>query len=302
VSVGCASSSQADSSLGAKRTSTTIKRKVVTSTLPPKGSSKSDVANTALTLLSKVKVEKEQPVGYSRSLFKHWIDADGDGCDTREEVLVSESSSIAQVDAYGCKVIEGNWLSPYDNVMHTNPSELDIDHMVPLKEAWDSGARNWSSSQRQLFANDLSDPRSLIAVTARQNRSKSDRDPSNWIPPNTRYTCTYLAEWVAIKVRWKLSMDHSEFGRIKKLLSQTCTTSPSMPGSIVNGPSAGEVAPVVSNTPEKSTSGIRQVTAVRCKKVEFGQTGEYRSIPYVCSDRRADGTLYKPGYYFWRPA
>ena len=326
VTVGCVSSSQADSNPGAKRTSTTVKRKVVTTSLPAKGTVNSEGALTALTVLSKIKVAKEQPAGYSRSLFKHWTDSDGDSCNTREEVLISESSSIAQVDAYGCKVIEGNWWSPYDNVMHTNPSELDIDHMVPLKEAWDSGARNWSSSQRQMFANDLSDPRPLIAVTARQNRSKSDRDPSNWIPPNTQYTCTYLAEWVAVKFRWKLSMDQSEFGRVRNLLTQSCASTTIAPwgSSVVAGapiPAAPETVPapssvetittmpaatvvpsVVVGAPEQSTSGVRQVTPVRCKKAEFGQTGQYRSVPYICSDRRADGSLYVVGYFYWRPA
>lgn len=309
VSVGCASSSQADNNLGAKRTSTTIKRKVVVTTLPVKGNTNIDAAVTVLSLLAKIKVEKEQPAGYSRSLFKHWTDADGDGCDTREEVLISESSSPAQVDAYGCKVIEGNWLSPYDNMAHTNPSDLDIDHMVPLKEAWDSGANSWSASQRQLFANDLSDSRTLIAVTARQNRSKSDRDPSNWIPPNAQYTCTYLTQWVAIKFRWKLSMDQSEFGRIKKLLPQTCATGASpvetiatAPAAVDTVPSLNATSPVASEAPQSPTSGARQVSPLRCKKAEFGQTGEYKSIPYICSDRRADGSLYAVGYYFWRPA
>lgn len=326
VSVGCASSSQAGSHSDAKRTSTTVKRTVVTTTLAAKGNLDSAGAPTALSVLGKIKIAKEQPAGYSRSLFKHWADADGDSCNTREEVLINESRSNAQIDAYGCKVIEGNWLSPYDNAMHTNPSELDIDHMIPLKEAWDSGARNWSSSQRQLFANDLSDPRPLIAVTAGQNRSKSDRDPSNWIPPNAQYMCIYLAEWVAIKVRWNLSMDQSEFGRIRNLLSQSCASTTISPWGTAAGVSVPNnsgkesfpaVSPndtvaavpvttvnslVVDTSTDQASSSVRQVSPVRCKKSEFGQTGQYRSVPYVCSDRRTDGSLYVVGYFYWRPA
>jgi len=252
-------------------------------------------------------------------MFKHWVDADGDSCDTREEVLIAESTSRAQVDAYGCKVIEGDWLSPYDNAAHTNPSELDIDHMIPLKEAWDSGAWAWSAMKRQLFANDLTDARSLIAVTAGQNRSKSDRDPSNWLPPQTQYRCTYLAEWVAIKSHWKLSMDQSEFGRIKNVLTASCgsttvaawgtagsakgaeqggssVTTPASPPATVR---PSDSAPAATPAP---SSGVRQVSPVRCAKADFGQTGEYRGIPYICSDRKQDGTLYKPNYYYWRPA
>ena len=319
VAVGCVSSSSSatSASVEARKTTTTVKKKkVVTSTVAPKGST---VTNTALALLLTITVQNERPNGYSRSMFKHWVDADGDSCDTREEVLIAESTSRAQVDAYGCKVIEGDWLSPYDNAAHTNPSALDIDHMIPLKEAWDSGAWAWSAMQRQLFANDLTDSRSLIAVTAGQNRSKSDRDPSNWLPPQTQYRCTYLAEWVAIKSHWKLSMDQSEFGRIKNVLTASCgsttvaawgtagsakgaeqggssVTTPASPPATVR---PSDSAPATTPAP---SSGVRQVSPVRCAKADFGQTGEYRGIPYICSDRKQDGTLYKPNYYYWRPA
>lgn len=319
VAVGCVSSSSSatSASVEARKTTTTVKKKkVLTTTVAPKGSTG---VTTALAVLASISVQNERPNGYSRSLFKHWVDADGDSCDTREEVLIAESTSRAQVDAYGCKVIEGDWLSPYDNVAHTNPSELDIDHMVPLKEAWDSGAWAWSAMKRQLFANDLTDARSLIAVTAGQNRSKSDRDPSNWLPPQTQYRCTYLAEWVAIKSHWKLSMDQSEFGRIKNVLTASCGSTTIAPwgaagsakgaaqgGSSVTTPASppATVRPSDSapTTTPASSGDIRQVSPVRCAKADFGQTGEYRGIPYICSDRKQDGTLYKPNYYFWRPA
>ena len=321
VTVGCVSSSGAAPSPEAKKTTTTLKKKTVVSTIA-KGAITAEA--TTLSVLSTITVQNEYKTGYSRSLFKHWIDANGNGCDTREEVLIAESQSKPQVDAYGCKVIEGDWLSPYDNVMHTNPSELDIDHMVPLKEAWDSGAWSWTAAQRQTFANDLSDPRALIAVTAGQNRSKSDKDPSNWIPPQKSYTCTYLSEWVAIKARWNLSMDQSEFGRIKNLLTASCAATtiapwgtaavpPSTTGSTASTIasttastipaviSATTLAPVAIADPAGAI-GSREVKPVRCKKAEFGQTGQYQGAPYVCSDSRKDGTAYAAGYYMWRPA
>ena len=315
VTVGCVSSSGAAPSPEAKKTTTTLKKKKVVTTTVVKGVV--GVNPTALSVLSTIVVQNEYKTGYSRSLFKHWIDANGNGCDTREEVLIAESQSKAQVDAYGCKVIEGDWLSPYDNVMHTNPSDLDIDHMIPLKEAWDSGAWSWTAAQRQTFANDLSDPRALIAVTAGQNRSKSDRDPSNWIPPQKSYACTYLSEWVAIKAHWNLSMDQSEFGRIKNLLTASCATSTIAPWGTTTVPpsksatstattiptviSATTLAPVAIADPAGAI-GAREVKPVRCKKAEFGQTGQYQGVPYVCSDHRKDGTAYAAGYYMWRPA
>lgn len=322
VTVGCVSSSGAAPSPEAKKTTTTLKKKKVVTTTVVKGVVGTNP--TALSILSTIAVQNEYKIGYSRSLFKHWIDANGNGCDTREEVLIAESQSKAQVDAYGCKVIEGDWFSLYDNVIHTNPSDLDIDHMIPLKEAWDSGAWNWTAAQRQTFANDLSDSRALIAVTAGQNRSKSDRDPSNWIPPQKSYICTYLSEWVAIKARWNLSMDQSEFGRIKNLLTASCAsvtvapwgTAPTTPSQSVTMPttaSSGQAVssgttlapavatPVVTVAPA-GVDGVREVKPVRCKKAEFGQTGQYQGIAYVCSDQRKDGTRYAAGYYMWRPA
>ena len=317
VTVGCVSSSGATPSPVAKKTTTTVKRKPATNTTVKKKPTTTTIAKgsavenpTAASVLSTITVQNEHPAGYSRALFKHWIDANKNGCDTREEVLIAESTTRAQVDAYGCKVIEGDWLSPYDNVTHTNPSELDIDHMVPLKEAWDSGAWNWTAAQRQSYANDLSDPRPLIAVTAGQNRSKSDKDPSNWIPPQKSYTCTYLSEWVAIKSHWKLSMDQSEFGRIKNLLTASCATTTIAPWGTAASSSTSDAtastgvpstAPVAIADPVGAI-GSREVTASRCKKAEFGQTGQNQGIPYVCSDHRKDGTAYAVGYYMWRPA
>ena len=322
VTVGCVSSSGAAPSPEAKKTTTTLKKKRVVTTTVVKGVVGANP--TALSVLSTIAVQNEYKTGYSRSLFKHWIDANGNGCDTREEVLIAESQSKAQVDAYGCKVIEGDWLSPYDNMMHTNPSDLDIDHMIPLKEAWDSGAWSWTAAQRQTFANDLSDPRALIAVTAGQNRSKSDKDPSNWIPPQKSYTCTYLSEWVAIKAHWNLSMDQSEFGRIKNLLTASCATSTIAPWgtATVPPPTTGSTASTIASTTAATIPavvsattlapvaiadpagaiGAREVKPVRCKKAEFGQTGQYQGVPYICSDHRKDGTAYAAGYYMWRPA
>ncbi|MDQ1033613.1 hypothetical protein QFZ75_000029 [Streptomyces sp. V3I8] len=115
--------------------------------------------------------------GYQRSSFKHWVDADRDGCSTRAEVLIAESRTEPIIEA-GCKVTAGEWYSYYDGVTLTAPGGLDIDHMVPLAEAWDSGAHTWTPARREAYANDLDAQRSLVAVTARSNRSKSDQDPA----------------------------------------------------------------------------------------------------------------------------
>ncbi len=305
VSLGWVTVTRADSSVSpvAKKTTTTVKRKSTSTTKPPKGNSR----QSALAVLATIPRMKERPQGYSRDLFRHWTDDDGDGCNTREEVLIAESTSPAQVDAYGCKVIEGDWFSQYDGVMHTSPSGLDIDHVVALKEAWDSGAWAWSAAQRQRFANDLSDARSLIAVTAGANRSKSDKDPSNWIPTRQEAVCTYITHWVAIKAKWKLSMDDSEWGRVRNILTKNCPTATIAPwGSSTSAtvPTTGSVAPgSTSTTTTTGGSGLREVTPhYRCKSAEVGQFGQSGGVTYVCVNRKKDGTPSAPGYYYWQPA
>ena len=176
----------------------------------------------ALVVLDSLTVENEVNEGYDRDLFRHWIDDDGNGCDTRQEVLKRDSLTLPQIDPYRCKVIAGDWYSPYDGATWTDPSDVDIDHVVALKEAWGSGAWNWSSEKRRAFANDLSDSRSLMAVTDSVNQSKSDSDPSQWMPPRRDYRCTYLSIWLAIKARWSLSVDSSEEGAIRAQLRETC--------------------------------------------------------------------------------
>lgn len=155
---------------------------------------------------------------YDRDLFRHWIDADGDGCSTRAEVLMAESS-VATGRTGTCTITSGSWLSRYDGVRFTDAGGMDIDHMVPLKEAWISGAAGWTSTRRQDFANDLGDGRSLIAVSASSNRSKSDQDPDSWLPPATSYRCTYVADWIAVKYRWGLSVDSAEKSALQDVLA-----------------------------------------------------------------------------------
>jgi Protein of unknown function (DUF1524) len=170
---------------------------------PPTG------ASTLATVLAGLRVAPEQRAGYSRDLFVHWIDADGNGCDTRREVLIQEAIVAPTVGA-GCDLTGGQWLSQYDGLTFSDPSLLDIDHVVPLAEAWDSGAYGWDAGRRQTYANDLGVTWSLIAVSAGSNRSKSDADPAEWLPPNISYRCQYVGDWVAVKARWGLAVDPVE--------------------------------------------------------------------------------------------
>lgn len=176
---------------------------------------------TALAVLGTVPVMLEHRGGYDRGVFPGWVDADRDGCDTRAEVLRRESKSPVRTKSTRCTVVAGNWLSAYDGVVVNDPSRLEIDHVVSLKEAWDSGAWAWTSDRRAAYANDLSDARTLRAVSVASNRAKGEKDPSNWLPV-LEDQCRYLGDWVAIKARWGMSADQSEWGRIRNVLRARC--------------------------------------------------------------------------------
>lgn len=180
-----------------------------------------DAATTsAASLLSKLSVRGESgSSSYVRSNFRQWVDADRDSCDTREEVLIAESRVRARRGA-GCRIISGKWFSPYDGRTWTNPSDVDIDHVIPLKEAWESGARRWSATTRKNFANDLAFAWSLDAMTDNLNSSKQDRDPAGWMPPKAK--CRYATHWVAVKYRWRLSVDPSEKAKLASILTGSC--------------------------------------------------------------------------------
>lgn len=175
------------------------------------------VSGTALSLLGRLVTKAEHGAGYSRSKFQLWIDADGDGCDTRDEVLIAESRKPVRIGS-GCRIYGGKWYSAYDGKWTTNPSTFDIDHVVALKEAWDSGAWSWTRARRRAYANDLGSGRSLRAVSAVSNRSKSDRDPAQWLPPRSSFRCTYATQWVATKVRWHLAVNKAERRALRNIL------------------------------------------------------------------------------------
>ena len=303
---------------------------IVAPNLGAQGNKPSAAGGSALAVLQTIRVENERPNGYQRSLFEHWRDIDGDGCDSRDQVLKRDSITRAQVDPISCDVIAGDWVSPYDGARFSDPSDIDIDHVVALKEAWDSGAWAWSSATRKAYANDTSDRRTLAAVTDRVNQQKSDKDPSNWLPPLKSYICTYIGNWIAVKARWELSMDKSEWGRIKNLLTSSCsgltiaasseaplmgvmvpvspttpaTTAPAAKTPTATSPASSQTttakAPSSETTPATTPSGVATVYPGAWCKPE-GATGVAASgKSYVCAKTNAAGTPYSDGRARWR--
>ncbi|MFG2961498.1 DUF1524 domain-containing protein [Streptomyces sp. NPDC048291] len=168
--------------------------------------------------LAELTVADESRAGYSRDKFKHWTDADKDGCNTRAEVLLEEAVNAPEVGPK-CALTGGVWYSPYDDQYIDDARKLDVDHLGPLAEAWDSGASAWTPKEREAYANDLDDPRALIAVSAASNRSKADKDPAEWLPPYAGYWCTYVTNWVADKLRYQLSVDPAEQAALAQRLA-----------------------------------------------------------------------------------
>jgi hypothetical protein len=155
--------------------------------------------------------------GYSRDRFPHWRET-GANCDVRDTVLRRDGTEIK---LSGCNVVDGRWHSGYDDRTYSRPSDVDIDHMVPLANAWRSGAGEWNDDRRGDFANDLVRPQ-LVAVSRASNRANGDQDPSQWKPLNHDVWCEYARDWVAVKHYWRLTVTTAEKAALTDML-ETCT-------------------------------------------------------------------------------
>lgn len=181
---------------------------------PPNVPSKAE----ATTQLAGLTVAAQGPqTGYSRDLFPHWITQSGT-CNTRETVLKRDGTNVVTNDA--CSSVSGSWFSPYDGATWTAASDVDIDHMVPLSNAWKSGAASWTTARRQAFANDLTNPQ-LLAVTDNVNQAKGDKGPEDWKPPLTSYYCKYSKMWIKVKSVYGLTITSAEKSALTSMLA-TC--------------------------------------------------------------------------------
>lgn len=238
-------------------------------------------SGSAVEALNKLVVADEADSdAYERDLFNHWVSKNSTGCDTRVAVLVEESLTKATLS--GCTVTSGEWKSVYDGKTVTDPKTLDIDHMIPLKEAWESGASKWDSTAREAFANDMAYSESLVAVTAASNRSKSDRDPAGYLPTDNSYRCSYVSKWITVKTKWKMTVDAQEKSAIQTVLN-TCGNDTSVSNveaapanetpvaPVAEAPVAAPVAPVA---PVAGTDGNDPKFA-SCKAATAGGYGPY---------------------------
>ena len=187
---------------------------------------KAQAATAAEEKLQEVRVRPAGTMeGYSRDLFPHWSDAQAYGwklpagthdpgsCDARDAALIRDGRD--EVVGSGCAVGSGRWFDPYTGSTYYQPSDIDVDHVVPLANAWRSGAAFWTTAKRERFANI---PRDLLSVEDNANASKG---PEAWKPPRAAYHCAYSKKWINIKHYWKLSITRDEKSALKQMLS-TC--------------------------------------------------------------------------------
>ena len=142
---------------------------------------------------------------YNRDDWGRWTDDDNDGLNTRNEVLFEES--LIEPVISNNRIVSGRWYDKYTGKYFDDPKDLDIDHLVPLKNAYMSGASNWSKEKKNRYYNYLKNEHHLIAVSRSANRSKSDKSPIEWLPENEEYQCEYIREWYKIKTDWGLTIE-----------------------------------------------------------------------------------------------
>ena len=232
---------------------------------------------------------------YDRHDWKQWTDADRDCQDARNEVLIAESrTSVAYRSDRKCRVAAGEWLAPYTNTIVTDPGRLDVDHMVPLGNAHDSGACQWSANQRERYANYLEDPQHLIAVTAGANRSKGARGPDQWKPEDRTYWCQYATDWITIKSTWELTVTQQEHTALVQMLN-TCAKRPEL---MVSSQSQVKPTPGPTSNPVQQTPTPEMRTYNSCDAAQAagatriqGSKGNGRGFPkwMVPSARDGDG-------------
>jgi hypothetical protein len=157
---------------------------------------------------------------YRRELYGPWVDGDNDCQDTATEVLLAEAVRKPLLDSKECKYLTGGaWYDPFTGKMFRDAKELLVEPFIPFAEVHYSGGQFWSAEKRQLFTNDLADSATLIVISSEASRSRADKTPAQWLPPNPDYQCLYAATWLQVKKHWGLSLEDAETNAISKVLN-----------------------------------------------------------------------------------
>lgn len=250
----------------------------------------------ALLAQLRIAPESDGGIDYDRDLYmpRGWLETEQPECNVRELVLISEALSISEVDQ-DCRPLDGVWLSWYDAETFDNPSDLDIDHMVPLAEAHDSGAAGWTAQRRSAYANDLYLPAALTAVSASSNRTKGAADPAEWKPPLRNAWCQYAHDWIAVKRKWSLTADKAEVDALRAMLN-TCPADYERPAeypertpAVVQIERQQEEQPGdASELPEGAYASCDEAEAAGVER-QLGSKGDGRGFPKATVPSARDG-------------
>ena len=248
---------------------------------------------------------------YDRKDWKHWIDEDKDCQNTRHEVLIEESlKEVTFKSDKQCQVATGEWLAPFTGDTVTDGTKLDVDHMVPLKNAHDSGGWAWDKDKKAAYANETGYADHLIAVTASANRQKSASGPEQWKPANQEYWCDYAVDWVQIKVDWGLSATQEEWTALQEML-ETCDSPPSITAirSKAQPPLlATPVLPAATPVPSVEPGAMEvRITSLDCKSkpeivvIENAGTSAQDMTGWKVEDRGSKNTFNFPAGFSLEP-
>ena len=249
-------------------------------------------APTTTLLITVAPIQADIPK-YERKDWRHCEDHDGDCQDARQEALIAESLVDVTFETdRQCRVESGRWYGAFTGAYFEDPGNVDVDHMVPLKNAHNSGGWAWSPAMKEEYANNLGDDDHLIAVQDRANQSKGARGPDEWMPPDKTYWCEYAQDWTEIKARWDLTMTDPEAEAVVEML-QRCETPPEvvMEGWEALGTRVGEHKPEPTEEPEGSLYGSCEEAESAGEQRVQGSQGGGRGFPkaMVPSARDGDG-------------
>lgn len=234
---------------------------------------------TALAALDTLDVKGRAPkTGYSRDAFgAAWTDTDQNGCDTRNDVLNRDLTARSWTDAVHCTVAAGALADPYSGDViafsrgGSTSAAVQVDHVVALSNAWQTGAQSWDEATRTAFAND---PLGLLAVDGPLNEQKGDGDAATWLPPNTAFRCDYVARQVAVKAAYGLWVTPPERDAIARVLG-ACPGEPlpvrsafaalvAAPAPVPAAPSTSAPAPAV-DAPAETSADVPVGASAICR-------------------------------------
>lgn len=186
----------------------------------------------SLSILGTLKIEEaDTSKAYKRTEWKHWSKVDGrNACwNVRQEALYQQAvpntvklinkdkKEVSDV-SQACAVSSGEWIDPYSGEKFTNPKDLDVDHIIALGYTARHGGNGWDSKKKEEYANDLADV--LLVTSARENRSKSDKGPSEYMPPDDKYKCVFAKNYVGIANKYSLTITQKDKDTLQSALNK----------------------------------------------------------------------------------